>query len=246
MHQVHATYLSWIIEKAKYIDQVYIFIKLEDYENQSAFGDKAMRSINLLTSTFLALLLATISFSAAYPGETYGVVNDVIDGTIFDINIEKADPRVMSNVERIKLADIESPDASTSEGAKARDFTFAVLMNKRVFLDIDNIYGRDEYGRLICVAYLSGSYSQPLIAPTFNRMIVDAGYAKIENLTNNEFEPNDWWSSQFGGSFDIPPWLEEYAHDFLGKQPEKIAYELPGKTKQAIDWLVAHSPPVNK
>ena len=81
-------------------------------------------------------------------------------------------------------------------GQKQRDFTFAVLMNKRVYLDIDDLSadGRDSYGRLICVAYLTGFYGQPLAAPNFNRLLVDSGQARLENFTNNEFDPQDWRS----------------------------------------------------
>ena len=209
---------------------------------KSTFGDKAMILKKLLVPTFLAILLATISLSAAYPGETYGTVNNVLDAATFDVIIEKSDPRIMSNVEHVRLADIDVPDVSSSEGARARDLTFAVLMNKRVFLDIDDVYGRDPYGRLVCIAYLTGSDGQPLAGPTFNRMLVDAGYAKVRKMTNNEFEPNDRWINQPGASNDIQRWMEKSFQDILGQPPEKIAYELPGMTKQAIDWLAANSP----
>jgi hypothetical protein len=52
---------------------------------------------------------------------------------------------------------------NSENGQEARDFTYAVLMNKRVRLDIDDLSanGQDSYGRLICVSYLKGVYGQP-------------------------------------------------------------------------------------
>ncbi|MCJ7443801.1 MAG: thermonuclease family protein [Methanotrichaceae archaeon] len=197
-----------------------------------------MKSKKLLFLCILMVLVALLNIAAAYPYESYGTVNNIVDGTSFDVYIEKADSRVMSNVERIKLADVESPNISTEAGSKAKDFTYAVLMNKRVFLDIDDTYGRDPSGRLSCVAYLTNSYGQPIDIPCFNRMLVDAGYARVENSTNNEFEPKNWWVGQPSGANDILQWIKD-----LPKQPpERIASDLPEKTRQAIDWLATNSP----
>jgi len=98
---------------------------------------------------------------------------------------EKSDSRIVYNVERIRLADVNSPEMDTAQGPSARDFTFSVLMNKRVYLDIDDQSGngRDEYGRLISVAHLAGFYGQPLATPCFNRMLVDSGHAALKNFT---------------------------------------------------------------
>lgn len=73
--------------------------------------------------------------------EAYGMVTNVVDGNTFDVTIEKADPRISYSVERIHLADVKSPEIDTVQGPAARDFTFAVLMNKRVYLDIDELSG---------------------------------------------------------------------------------------------------------
>ena len=115
----------------------------------------------------------------------------MVDGDTFDVTIEKANAKVAYSVERIRLADVDSPEMESEKGPAARDFTYAVLMNKRVFLDIDDLSetGRDDYGRMICVAYLSGFYGQPIAAPNFNRLLVDSGHASLDNFTNNEFDP---------------------------------------------------------
>ena len=35
----------------------------------------------------------------------------------------------------------------------------------------------------------------PILTPSFNRILVDSGYAEIDDFTNNEFTPDSWWSS---------------------------------------------------
>ena len=165
-----------------------------------------MISISIYRSHILLLLLFCISSSLvilpfialAAQDEAYGIVTNVVDGDTFDVTIEKAGAKVAYPVERIRLADIDSPEMNSENGPAAKDFTFALLMNKRVYLDIDDLSanGRDSYGRLICVAYLTGFYGQPIAAPNFNRLLVDSGHARLDNFTNNEFDPKDWRNGQ--------------------------------------------------
>ena len=150
--------------------------------------------IGFLCSTAI-LILALFNITMCAPDESYGVVSKIIDGSTFNIVVEKADPRIFYNTERITLADIKSPDLNTSDGVAARDLTAAVLLNRRVFLDINNLgNGRDSQGRLVCVVYLSGYYGQPLLSPCYNRILVDSGLATVNDSKDNEFNPADWWS----------------------------------------------------
>jgi len=135
------------------------------------------------------VLLPCLALAA--PEECYGQVSKVLDGDTIEVLIQKADPRIQSAVEVIRLADVNSPELDTPPGLLARDFAYAVLLNKRIFLDIDDLSGngRDASGRLVCVVYLTGSYGQPLPAPSFNRMLVDSGYAIVKDFKDNEFQP---------------------------------------------------------
>ena len=201
-------------------------------------------AIILLTSAALATL-----------DEAYGTVTNVVDGNTFDVTIEKADPRISYSVERIRLADVKSPDIGTVPGPAARDFTFAVLMNKRVYLDIDELSGsgsgRDADGRLICVAYITGFYGQPLAYPNFNQMLVDSGHASLENSTSNEFDPMNWRSGE-----DPKPVAEplqglqqnlqngvkngsknDPQNDLLPKLQDYAENEIDRAAKEGWDWL---------
>ncbi|OPY48515.1 MAG: hypothetical protein A4E48_02819 [Methanosaeta sp. PtaU1.Bin060] len=182
-----------------------------------------------------ALMILLNGIAAAAVDETYGVVTKAVDGDTIYVTIQKADPRIVSNIESIRLADVNSPELSASGGSAARDFTYAVLVGKRVYLDIDDMAARDEYGRLVCVVYLSGAYGQPLTAPCFNRMLVDSGHAMIDNFTDNEFDPKDWWS--VSGQRTATSSAESQLQDLLGPLRESAEEELNKEAKNALNWL---------
>jgi endonuclease YncB( thermonuclease family) len=182
--------------------------------------------LSFLFLLMLSAIILSIPVALASQDEAYGTVTNVVDGNTFDVTIEKADPRISYSVERIRLADVKSPEIETLQGPAARDFTFAVLINKRVYLDIDDLSGsgsgRDIHGSLICVAYLTGFYGQPLVSPNFNRLLVDAGHAKLENSANNEFDPQDWWSEEVTPSVAKPlPDLQESPQENLQQSSQK-------------------------
>ncbi len=216
-----------------------------------------------LVALILGSLILLSSAAQSAQDEAYGVVTNVVDGDTFDVTIEKADPRITYSVERVRLADVDSPEMDTPQGPAARDFTFAVLMNKRVYLDIDDLSnnGRDVYGRIICVAYLTGVYGQPIASPNVNRLLVDTGNAKLENSTDNEFDPRNWGSEQLSGDVAdplqaLPQNLQENLqqslqnpqqnqntqkndpqNDLLPKLQEAAGNELDRAAQGAWDWL---------
>jgi endonuclease YncB( thermonuclease family) len=143
---------------------------------------------------YLLAIIALMQISAlGYPNEACGIVTKIVDGDTFDVTIERGDQRLSSGVERVRLADVDSPEIDTDKGIDARDLTSAILLNRRVYLDIDDYSPRDSYGRLVCVVYLSGYYDQPIAVPCFNRILVDSGMADVEDFSDNEFDPDDWW-----------------------------------------------------
>lgn len=205
------------------------------------------------SSNILLLLLFCISYSliiiptivSASLDEAYGIVTNVVDGDTFDVTMEKANEKVLYRVERIRLADVDSPEMDSEKGPAARDFTYAVLMNKRVFLDIDDFSenGRDDYGRMICVAYLSGFYGQPVAAPNFNRLLVDSGHASLDNFTNNEFDPSNWRSEQAPEIHAEPlqdlgsDLKKNFTEDLLPRLQESAGKELNKAAEESWEWL---------
>ena len=152
----------------------------------------ALSSLALLLA-FLSVQSIVIPVASGVPEEAVGRVVSVISGEALGVQMLISDPRT-NNVDSIKLADIASPSTVTPEGKAAQKYARSLLWNKTVYLDIDNntTSGRNEWSQLICVVYLVDSEYRP-IWPPVNRIIVDMGFAKVDDDTNNEFDPGAWW-----------------------------------------------------
>lgn len=112
----------------------------------------------------------------------------IIDGDTFEVRIIYSDPRIKKRVETVRLADVDCPELGTLAGDEAAAYTTSILLRAReIWLDIDDKSGdgRGPYGRLICVVYVDGQ--------NFNRMLVDAGHAVVDDHLDNEFNPAEWW-----------------------------------------------------
>ena len=146
-----------------------------------------------LLLAFLLIQATVIPVASGVPEEAVGRVVSVISGNSLGVQMLISDPRT-KNVDSIKLADIASPSTVTPEGKAAQKYARSLLWNKTVYLDIDNSTssGRNEWSQLICVVYLVDSEYRP-IWPPVNRIIVDAGYAKVDDDKKNEFDPGAWW-----------------------------------------------------
>jgi hypothetical protein len=149
-----------------------------------------MRRLALLV---LSLLLVLLSAACGLPDEAVGRVVSVISGDSLGIEMIIADART-NNIDSIKLADIQAPSTVTAEGKAAQKYALSLLKNKTVYLDInDNTTGaRNEWSQLICVIYLMDSEYRP-VWPPVNRILVDGGYARLNDDLNNEFNSSDWW-----------------------------------------------------
>jgi hypothetical protein len=197
----------------------------------------------LCTTAILTLLLSNMVLGV--PDESYGVVTRIVDGGSFDIQIEKADPRIDYSTERITLADIDAPDPGTADGLQAKDLAAAVLLNRRVFLDINNKgNGRGPQGSLVCVVYLCGYYGGPLLSPCYNRIVVDSGLAAVNDSKDNEFNPADWWSKPsksrpgYNDSAEtVINRLEIIARDFVSPVQRELGKEYDRRLKEAGNWL---------
>jgi endonuclease YncB( thermonuclease family) len=145
----------------------------------------------------LALLLALIflQVAAGAPDEAIGRVVSVVSGDSFGIEIVVPDARTQ-HIDCVRLADIESPSTVTPEGKIAKKGASSILKNKTVYLDIDDnsTGGRNDVGQLVCVAYLMDSEGRP-VWPCVNRILVDSGYAVVNDDKHNEFNTTTWWQN---------------------------------------------------
>jgi len=196
-------------------------------------------------SIIAILMIIMITRGICMPDESYGVVTNIVDGSTFDVDMGKADSRTENSTERIVLADIKSDGLNSSEGFQARDLAAAILLDRRIFLDIDNRGdGRDSEGRLVCVVYLSGLYGQPILSPSFNRILVDSGLAQVNDSKDNEFNPGDWWSrtSSSQSIYDDTTkaavnHVEKFAKQSLGNIQGELGKEYENRSKEAGSWL---------
>lgn len=144
----------------------------------------------------LALVLFLPLLVVGAPDEAYGRVIKVVDGDTFDIALQDYNSsQVAEDLIRVRLADIDTPEthgANACEAGKvASAYTRAWLQSTYVFLDLDDKTGKDPYGRWVAVVYLAED-GKP--GRNFNKQLVDAGHAVIEDFKNNEFDPESWWS----------------------------------------------------
>ena len=143
----------------------------------------------------LALLILFCLLPAAWglPYEAAGRVVSVVSGDSLGIEMLISDPRT-NEIDSIKLADIDAPSTVTAEGKAAKAYVATLLKNKTVFLDIeDNISRcRSQWGQLICLVYLRDESGQQLWPPV-NRIMVDEGYALLDDDAGNEFNASAWW-----------------------------------------------------
>jgi hypothetical protein len=149
-----------------------------------------MRQLALL-ATLLVLSFTPATF--ALPDEAVGRVVSVVSGDSLGIEMLIGDART-NNIDSIKLADIRAPSTVTAEGKAAQKYALSLLKNRMVYLDInDNNTGtRNEWSQLICVIYLMDSEYRP-VWPPVNRILVDGGYARLNDDQNNEFNSSAWW-----------------------------------------------------
>ena len=135
--------------------------------------------------------LLFISMASCSPDEAYGRVVKVVDGDTIDVQLQ--DSLLSEDLIRVRLADIDCPETRGPEaceaGKKASAYTKTWLQSTYVFLDLDDKTGKDSFGRWVAVVYLSEN-NQP--SRNFNKMLVDAGHAVIEDFKNNEFDPGGW------------------------------------------------------
>ena len=96
----------------------------------------------ILFALILTITLSILAF--ALPDEATGIVTNIVDGCTIDV----------SELGRVQLADIECPAIDTAEGTQARDFTAQWLLDRKIFLDLDNRTGSDQRAHWIAVSIL--------------------------------------------------------------------------------------------
>lgn len=115
------------------------------------------------------------------------VDGDTVRVTIKVVYNEKYQYLAGSEV-RVRLADINAPEIDTEAGIIAMNELKKILSKaSKLYMDIDDIYVTDRYGRLVAVLY--AEIDGKLL--NVNAYLVENGYAKIWDHYN-EFNPSEW------------------------------------------------------
>ena len=132
----------------------------------------------------------------AYEFDRTGVVSSVIDGDTFWVD---------SNY-KVRLADVNTPEIGEVGADEATQYVSDLILGKNVYLDVDDVYETDWYGRYVCVAYVELVNGQYL---NLNEGLLRKELAEIMDYTN-EFDPYSW--EYIVGEESVRPSLEEWSH----------------------------------
>jgi len=102
----------------------------------------------------------------------------IVDGDTFDI----------ANGERIRLADVDTPERGEYGYIEASNALSELIYRETVYLDVDDLYQRGPYDRLICVVYVEVNSTHYV---NVNEVLLMTDLARISNYPN-EFDPYTW------------------------------------------------------
>ena len=128
----------------------------------------------ILFLTFNSLPLKSFAFEV----DRTGTVSNIVDGDTIDV----------SSVGRIRLADIDTPEQGEPGYDAATNFISSLIYQKTVYIDVDDVYGTDDYGRIVAVVYV---YHDADHLKNVNKALLNSGHAVIWNF-DNEFNPYTW------------------------------------------------------
>ena len=140
----------------------------------------------------LALVISVLLVAGqvrAYEFQAYGKVTKVVDGdTVWFYSYYGY--RAGESF-KVRFADINAPEIYTQEGQESKAALQWLFDNYGyyVYLDVDDVYGTDHYGRVVAVVYLPFWYYG--YALNVNEWLVESGYASIWDHYN-EFNPYSW------------------------------------------------------
>ena len=134
---------------------------------------------------FLLFALSTVAEAIDIQIDIKGTTKDVIDGDTFDIIAENGTQY------RIRLADVDAPERDEAGYAEAKEYLKNLVYGEVVYLDSDDLYIWDDYGRgnrVICVTYIEHNSTHYL---NTNEALFRAGHVEKKQYAN-EFTPYNW------------------------------------------------------
>jgi endonuclease YncB( thermonuclease family) len=173
-----------------------------------------MRIINgILISFFLISLLASINTTYSIIENAYSVSGN------FEINISTVVYKVVDGdtfdgfpIGRVRLADINTPERGEAGYAEAKQALADLTLNKRVYLDVDNVNVIDQYNRVVAVVYVRYNSTHLL---NVNMWLLENGFAEVYDF-DNEFDPAIWSLYVYMPINTLPESYEDLLSVYLG------------------------------
>jgi len=146
-----------------------------------------MMKSKLLKGAFFTLVFVSITVTIYNP--IIGIYSIEIDVTTIATYIVDGDTFDISSGDRVRLADVDTPERGQVGFYEASEFLNILIYNKKVYLDIDDIHVYDTHGsRLVCLVYLDFNSTHYL---NVNEALLESNLARISNY-DNEFSPHVW------------------------------------------------------
>jgi hypothetical protein len=119
------------------------------------------------------------------PFEYEEICTRVIDGDTFEVGSGHV----------IRLADVDTPEHGYHGFQEARDYVYALIYGKVIYLDLDDLNVYDTTGfRLVCVVYVEVEQDEYL---NLNKALLDNYLADVTDYPN-EFDPYSWSTRVYG------------------------------------------------
>ncbi|RLI06455.1 hypothetical protein DRO32_05485, partial [Candidatus Bathyarchaeota archaeon] len=134
----------------------------------------------------ILLLLSKPAGGITTPGPCQAELE--VDSAAYVYHVVDGDTLDAFPVGRIRLADVDAPEAGEPGYEEAGEALRGLLMNELVFLDVDDVGVEDHYHRLICLVYVRYNSTHLL---NVNKWLVVNGYADVVDY-RNEFDPSAW------------------------------------------------------
>jgi len=141
-----------------------------------------------------ALLLALLLLQSApcMGVDALALTKRVVDGDTIVVEVLEVYREGFKGYEgvevRVRLADINAPELGTVEGRRSLEALRGLVEGRTVYLDIDDVYVTDRYGRLVAVVYLGFNETHLL---NVNKWLLEEGLAQLWDHPN-EFNPALW------------------------------------------------------
>ncbi len=128
-----------------------------------------------------------------------------VDATAFVSRVVDGDTLHATRLGVVRLADIDTPEVGDPGAREATDYLTSLVLDRKVYLDVDDLERTDRYGRIVAIAYVRHNATHLL---NVNQALLEAGLARLDDHPN-EFDPRTW--TRYVSHQEAEDWVEAAA-----------------------------------